>query len=128
MHRKGGITLRLAIPRESQRPSRTVRKVHVVKPQQSFCFFFKLSLTDNCFPLKDLRPDRNLGNTIPGALEGKESAGNVRDLGSILGLARSPGGGMATHSSILAWRIPMYRGAWRAKVPGVAKSQTQLSD
>ena len=26
---------------------------------------------------------------------------------------RSPGGGMATHSSILAWRIPMDRGAWR---------------
>ena len=32
--------------------------------------------------------------------------------------------GMATHSSILAWRIPMGRGAWRATVHGVAKSQT----
>ena len=31
---------------------------------------------------------------------------------------------MATHSSILAWRIPMDRGAWWAKVPGVTKSQT----
>ena len=29
---------------------------------------------------------------------------------------------MATHSSILAWRIPMDRGAWRATVQGVAKS------
>ena len=28
---------------------------------------------------------------------------------------------MATHSSILAWRIPMDRGAWRATVHGVAK-------
>ena len=36
--------------------------------------------------------------------------------------------GMATHSSILAWRIPMDRGAWRTTVHGVAKSQTQLSD
>ena len=36
--------------------------------------------------------------------------------------------GMATHASILAWRIPMDRGAWRATVHGVAKSQTQLSD
>ena len=36
--------------------------------------------------------------------------------------------GMATHSSILAWRIPMDRGAWQATVHGVAKSQTQLSD
>ena len=32
--------------------------------------------------------------------------------------------GMATHSSILAWRIPMDRGAWRATVHWVAKSQT----
>ena len=36
--------------------------------------------------------------------------------------------GMATYSSILAWRIPMDRGAWWATVPGVAKSQTRLSD
>ena len=34
--------------------------------------------------------------------------------------------GMATHSSLLAWRIPMDRGAWRATVHGVAKSQIQL--
>ena len=33
---------------------------------------------------------------------------------------------MATHSSILAWRIPMNKGAWRAAVQGVAKSWTQL--
>ena len=32
--------------------------------------------------------------------------------------------GMATHSIILAWRIPMDRGAWWATVYGVAKSQT----
>ena len=36
--------------------------------------------------------------------------------------------GMATHSSILACRIPMDRGAWRAMVLGVEKSQTRLSD
>ena len=28
--------------------------------------------------------------------------------------------GMATHFSILSWRIPMDRGAWRATVCGVA--------
>ena len=32
--------------------------------------------------------------------------------------------GMATHSSILAWRIPMDRGAWWATVHVVAESWT----
>ena len=31
---------------------------------------------------------------------------------------------MATHSSILAWRSPMDRGAWRAMVNGVAELDT----
>ena len=34
---------------------------------------------------------------------------------------------MATHFSILAWRIPMDRGAWEAAVHGVAGSRTRLS-
>ena len=32
--------------------------------------------------------------------------------------------GRATHSSILAWRIPMDRGAWQATVHGVRESYT----
>ena len=32
--------------------------------------------------------------------------------------------GMAAHSSILVWRIPMDRGAWRATVHGVAELDT----
>ena len=36
--------------------------------------------------------------------------------------------GMATHSSIPAWRIPMDRGAWGATVHGVIESHTRLSD
>jgi len=32
--------------------------------------------------------------------------------------------GMATHSSVLAWKIPMDKGAWWATVHGVAKSRT----
>ena len=36
--------------------------------------------------------------------------------------------GMAIHSSILTRRIPMDRGAWRATVHGVPKSQTRLSN
>ena len=36
--------------------------------------------------------------------------------------------GMATHSSILAWRIPTDRGAWEATVHGVTENQTRLSN
>ena len=32
--------------------------------------------------------------------------------------------GMAIHSSILAWRVPMDRGAWRATVSGSKESDT----
>ena len=35
--------------------------------------------------------------------------------------------GMATYSSILAWKIRMDREAWQATVRGVAKSWTRLS-
>ena len=38
------------------------------------------------------------------------------------------GKGMVTHSSILAWRIPMDRGAWWTTDHEVSKSQTQLSN
>ena len=41
-----------------------------------------------------------------GGSDGKESACNVGNLGLILGSGRSPGGGNAIYSSILAWRIP----------------------
>ena len=34
------------------------------------------------------------------------NAGDVRDMGSVPGLGRPLEGGMATHSSILAWRTP----------------------
>ena len=35
---------------------------------------------------------------------------------------------LATHSSILAWRILLDGGAWWATVHGVAKSRTRLSN
>ena len=40
------------------------------------------------------------------ALVVKNSPVNAGDAGWIPGLGRSPGEGMATHSSILTWRIP----------------------
>ena len=59
---------------------------------------------------------------------GKESACNVGDLGSILGSGRSPGeenGNPLQYSSLENY---MERGAWRAAVRGVSKSQIGLSD
>ena len=67
---------------------------------------------------------QNLKSYFLGGLEEKESTCNAGDWGSIPGLGRFLEKGMATHSSILAWRIP-----WtEATVQGITKSQTQLSD
>ena len=43
---------------------------------------------------------------FPGGSDGKISAYNAGDPGSIFGLGRSPGEGKDNHHSILAWRIP----------------------
>ena len=43
---------------------------------------------------------------FPSGSDGTEFDCNAGDLGSIPGLGRLPGEGMATHSSILGWRIP----------------------
>ena len=61
---------------------------------------------------------------FPGGSDGKESACNAGNLGLIPVLGRFLEEGMAAHSSILAWRIPMERGAWWAIVFGVAKSHS----
>ena len=54
------------------------------------------------------------------------NAGDVGDMGSIPGWEDPLEKGMATHSSILAWRIPwrIHRGAWQATVHGVTKNRT----
>jgi len=44
------------------------------------------------------------------------NTGDIRNMGSFPGSGRSPEEGMATHSSILAWRIP-----WREE-PGTLQS------
>ena len=61
---------------------------------------------------------------FPGGSDSKESAYNTGDLGSIRGLGKSLEEGTATHSSILAWRIPMDRVSWQAAVLGVTESDT----
>ena len=66
---------------------------------------------------------------FPGSTSGKNlpaNAGDIKDVGSVPGTGRSPGGG---HSNPLQYSClgnPMDRGAWWAPVHRVAKSQTQL--
>ena len=52
------------------------------------------------------------------------NAGDVRDVGSIPGLGRSPGEGNGSLLQYSCLEDSMDRGAWRATVHGVTKSQT----
>ena len=65
---------------------------------------------------------------FPGGSDGKESTCNARDLGSIPGLGRSPGGGHGNPLQYSCLENLMDRGAWWATVYGIAKSRTQLSN
>ena len=57
---------------------------------------------------------------FPGGSDGKEPACNAGDLGLIPGLGRSLEESMATHSSILAWRIP-----WTEEPGGLQSTGSQ---
>ena len=59
-----------------------------------------------------------------GGSDGKESSSMQETWVRALGGEDPLEEGMATHSSILVWRIPMDRGAWWATVQGITKSQT----
>ena len=65
---------------------------------------------------------------FPGGSDSKESTCNLRDLGLTLGWEDPLEESMAAHSGMLAWRIPIVRGASSAIVHGVAKSWTGLSN
>ena len=65
---------------------------------------------------------------MPGGSEGKASACNAGDLGSIPGSESFPGGGNGNPLQYSCLQNPMDRGAWRATVHGVAESRTRLSD
>ena len=67
----------------------------------------------------------SLKQGFPGGSDSKEPAYKVGDLGLIPGLGRSPGGsleeGMATYSSILAWRIPWMEEPGRLQSMGLLR-------
>ena len=75
-----------------------------------------------CFPcIKEPLP-------LPGGSDGKESACGVGDVGSIPGSGRSPREGNGYPFQYSCLENSMDRGAWWARVRGVTKSWTQLSE
>ena len=54
------------------------------------------------------------------------NGGDVRDMGSIPGLGRAPGGGHDKPLQYSCLENPKDRGAWQVRVHRVTKSQTQL--
>ena len=79
----------------------------------SFFFFFLVRL-------------EKLG--FPGGSDGKESARNVGDLGSIRGWEYALEESMAIHSSYFCLENPLDRGVWQATVNGVTNSRTRQSN
>ena len=72
---------------------------------------------------------RQLGRqAFPGGSDGKESACNVGDLGSIPGLGRRPGERNGYSLQYSGLENSMDRGTWQVTVLGVSKSWTRLSD
>ena len=65
---------------------------------------------------------------LPGGSEGKASAGNAGDPGSIPGSGRSPGEGNGNPFQYSGLENSMDAGAWWATAHGVEKSWTRLSD
>ena len=66
--------------------------------------------------------------TIPGGSDGKESACNEEDPGSIPGLGRLPGEGTGYLLQYSGLEDSMDRGAWQATVHEVEKNRTQMSE
>ena len=69
-----------------------------------------------------------LFQSFPGDSVVKNPPANAGDTGSIPGLERYPGEGNGNPLQYSYLGNPMGRGAWLARVHGVATSQTQLSD
>ena len=77
---------------------------------------------------KELDMTQQLNNKyFPGGSDGKASAFNAGDLGSVPGWGRSPGEGNGNPLQYSCLENPTDGGAWQATVHGVAKSWTQLT-
>ena len=84
-----------------------------------------------CPPRSSSPTDTRKGSStkdFPGGSDGKASAYNAGDLGSIPGSGRSSGGGNGNPLQYSCLENPMDGGAWWATVCGVTKSRTGPSD
>ena len=63
---------------------------------------------------------------FPGGSVVKNSSANARDAGSIPASGRSPGKGMATYSSILAWEMSWTEETGRPQFMGLQESNMTL--
>ena len=82
------------------------------------------SLSPPAFYLSQCPPHAHLtDHRFPFGSHGKESACNLGDVGWEDALQE----GMETHPSILAWRIPMDKGAWREQASGPEDDANHLS-
>ena len=107
-------------------------KVHREKNNRKYAFFFVLKLINIVWSnTVNLRKRKYIPHVwmeiFPGGLDGKESACNVGDLGSIPDLGRSPGGGHSNSLQYSCLENLMDRGVWWATVHGISKSQTWLT-
>ena len=66
----------------------------------------------------------NTNDGFPSSSDGKESACNAGDLGTIPGLGRSPGEGLGYPHHYSFLKNSVDRGTWQATVHGVANSWT----
>ena len=73
-------------------------------------------------------PHSLVSSGFPGGSDGKESACSVGDQVRSLDWEDPLAKGMATHSSILAWRIPWTEDPGGLQSMGVTKSGTRLSN
>ena len=78
--------------------------------------------------LSSISPNVILELDFPGGSDGKASACNTGDPGSIPWLGRSPGEGNGNPLQYCCLENPRDGGAWWATVHGVEKSRTRLSD
>ena len=90
-----------------------------------FCFpvLVKLIFTLHC-SLLSMQQSYILG--FPGGSDSKEFPSIRETWVQSLSSENPLEEGMATHSSILAWRIPMDRGAWLSTIQRITKNQTWL--